>query len=450
MLQPTHALTALAAALFGAVPLHAQFLLCPDGTNDRVMLLDAFDGTVLNPAYITLAPAGPMTPIEAIVVQNEIWVTDQTADRLMRFSLDGTTWLGNYGIGNVNNCRGAAFVNGVVYVSNADAIGVVPVDSIVMFDPAGAFLGSFLSDDPFDVLGFQGDLLSTGIDTDDITRYDLAGNFVGVFHASDGVTGIDFPEQISLNNAGNVIAGNLTAPNGLYEYDAATGTQLNYYSTPGATRGVEQLGNGLYILAATTQATGIRTFDPVSGALVSVLPNVSSYYFTEFAGAGPPNPIAFCAGDGTLSDHTTPCPCGNDATTPGNGCGHSFDPGGANLSWTGVPANDDVVLGSSLTPVSSFTLFMQHDTPNDAIFHDGVICAGGTLVRLRGRNAVAGAATFPNTNFPNDATLTLSQRGQVIVGSGAVRFYSAFYRNASTTFCPPATANVTNGVQITW
>jgi len=159
---------------------------------------------------------------------------------------------------------------------------------------------------------------------------------------------------------------------------------------------------------------------------------------------------AFCAGDGSLVDHTTPCPCGNDATTPGNGCAHSFDAGGANLAWTGAPATDDVILQSSFTPSASFTLFMQHDSPGDAVFHDGVLCAGGTLVRLRGRNAVAGAASFPNSTFPNDATLTLSQRGGVTVGSGALRHYSAFYRNASTTFCPPATANVTNGLRIVW
>jgi len=439
-----------AAALLAAAPAQAQFLLCTDGTNDRVILLDANDGTVLNPAYITLAPASPGTPIEALVVNNEIWVTDQVGDKIMRFSLDGTTWLGNYGTGSLNNCRGAAFVNGVFYVSNNAAVGTTPAESIVMFDTAGTVLGTFFCDDPFDVLGFQGDLLAPGIDDLDIFRFDLAGAPLGIFHNSDGVSGIDFPEQISLNNAGNVIAAGFTTPNGIYEYDAATGTQLNYWSAPGSSRGVEQLGNGLYITSSSTLANGIRTFDPVSGALVSVIPSISAHFFSDFGGAGPPNPVAFCAGDGTQTDHTTTCPCGNDATTPGNGCGHSFDPGGANLSWTGIPANDDVVLGSSLTPVSSFTLFMQHDTPADAVFHDGVICAGGTLVRLRGRNAVAGAATFPNTNFPNDATLTLSQRGQVIVGSGAVRFYSAFYRNASTTFCPPATANVTNGVQITW
>jgi len=158
---------------------------------------------------------------------------------------------------------------------------------------------------------------------------------------------------------------------------------------------------------------------------------------------------AFCAGDGSLSDHTTACPCANDGA-PGRGCGHSFDAGGALISASGAPATDDVVLRTSATPASAFTLFMQHDALDDRVFHDGVLCAGGTLIRLRGRNAVAGQAFFPNSAFPNDATLTLSQRGGVVPGSGARRYYAGWFRNASTTFCPPATANVTNGFQIDW
>ena len=64
--------------------------------------------------------------------------------------------------------------------------------------------------------------------------------------------------------------------------------------------------------------------------------------------------------------------------------------------------------------------------------------------------AAGGQALFPNSAFAQDQTITLSQRGSVTVGSGALRFYGAWYRNASTTFCPPATANVSNGFKIVW
>jgi len=158
---------------------------------------------------------------------------------------------------------------------------------------------------------------------------------------------------------------------------------------------------------------------------------------------------AICTNDTFGADHTTPCPCGNIGGAA-NGCAHSFSAAGAHLQAFGVAAADTVQLDATGMPSAAFTLFMQHDAVGDQTFHDGVLCAGGTLVRLRGRNAAGGASLFPDSTFPNDATLTLSQRGGVTVGSGARRYYSAFFRNASTTFCPPATANVTNGWVIDW
>jgi len=158
---------------------------------------------------------------------------------------------------------------------------------------------------------------------------------------------------------------------------------------------------------------------------------------------------AFCFGDGTLSDHTTNCPCGNFGDQF-HGCAHSFSITGALLTATGVPSLNNVVLHGSEMPSTAFGLYMQHDAAGDQVFHDGVLCASGNLIRLRGRAAVGGASMFPDSSFPNDATLTLAQRGGVIPGTGAQRYYATWYRNASTTFCPPATANVTNGWKITW
>jgi len=157
----------------------------------------------------------------------------------------------------------------------------------------------------------------------------------------------------------------------------------------------------------------------------------------------------FCFGDGSIVDHTSACPCGNFGDS-GHGCSHSFSFAGALLTATGTAANDDVVLQASDMPATAFGLYMQHDAPGDQVFHDGILCAGGTLTRLRGRPSVGGASMFPDSSFANDATLTLSQRGGVTPGSGVTRFYATWYRNASTTFCPPATANVTNGWRVVW
>lgn len=167
--------------------------------------------------------------------------------------------------------------------------------------------------------------------------------------------------------------------------------------------------------------------------------------------SGGPNAagVAFCFGDGTLTDHTSPCPCGNNGAA-GHGCANSVDAGGAVLSATGDSAMDTVVLRSQNTPATAFSMFLQHAAPGDTIFHDGALCAGGSLVRLRGRPASAGMALFPNSAFAQDATTTLSQRGGVAPGQGVRRFYSTWYRNVASTFCPPGTANVTNGWRVDW
>ena len=154
---------------------------------------------------------------------------------------------------------------------------------------------------------------------------------------------------------------------------------------------------------------------------------------------------AFCFGDGSLTDHTTPCPCANDGAA-GHGCANSFVSAGAQLGASGTTLPDTLMLTAADQPQSSFGIFLQHDALDDRVFHDGVLCGGGTMIRLRTRTAVGGVTEFPNSSD----TITLSQRGQVLPGSGATRYYSLFYRNASTTFCPPATANGTNGVRVRW
>ncbi|MBK7875333.1 MAG: hypothetical protein IPJ77_06225 [Planctomycetes bacterium] len=160
-----------------------------------------------------------------------------------------------------------------------------------------------------------------------------------------------------------------------------------------------------------------------------------------------PTPVfaAFCAGDGLLADHTTPCPCANDGAA-GNGCANSVNANGASLAATGAAAADDVVLHGAGMPAVVSCIYLQGDALADVVFGDGVRCAGGTLLRLRTRANVAGASAFPDSTD----TVTLSARGGVTVGSGARRYYQTYYRNAAAAFCPPETFNATNGWTIDW
>jgi len=224
-------------------------------------------------------------------------------------------------------------------------------------------------------------------------------------------------------------------------------TAYNVARYDGAWESVDGGTDGVVRTFASFDDDGDGDLELFAGGGFQATGAVASGYVARLAGCL--HHTAFCFGDGALADHTTPCPCGNNGAA-GRGCAHSFSAAGARLAATGNTNPDTLQLQSSNTPANSFTLFLQHDAGGDASFHDGVLCAGGTLIRLRGRNAAGGAAAFPDPSFPNDATLTLSQRGQVTPGSGAVRHYAAFYRNASTTFCPPATANVTNGIRVVW
>ena len=110
----------------------------------------------------------------------------------------------------------------------------------------------------------------------------------------------------------------------------------------------------------------------------------------------------------------------------------------------GVTSPDSIILRGSGMPSASVCIYLQGDALADDVFGDGVLCTGGSLIRLRLKANVAGASEFPQPGDPS-----VSSRGQVAPGSGARRYYQTYYRNPAA-FCTPATFNVTNGVLIDW
>jgi len=151
---------------------------------------------------------------------------------------------------------------------------------------------------------------------------------------------------------------------------------------------------------------------------------------------------SFCAADGTTA---TGCPCGN-VGGPGRGCPDALNPSGGLLVGSGSPAANNVVLSGSGLPPGAVGVYIQQVNLNEHTFQNGVLCSGGTTIRLRVRNSPGGSSTFP------DATdsITLAQAGLVAPGGGARRYYALWYRGGVPGFCTSAAANVTNGVMITW
>ena len=152
----------------------------------------------------------------------------------------------------------------------------------------------------------------------------------------------------------------------------------------------------------------------------------------------------FCAGDGIDPGVATDCPCANFGAA-GRGCAHSGNPSGALLTASGTPNPDTLVLASSGMPATAACIFLQGDAFADVVFGDGVRCAGGALIRIATRTSSAGTSSFPGAGAPS-----VSTRGQVVPGSGVVRLYQTYFRNAAAGFCPPATFNVTSGRRVTW
>lgn len=157
---------------------------------------------------------------------------------------------------------------------------------------------------------------------------------------------------------------------------------------------------------------------------------------------GTPAGTPMCFGDGTGGA----CPCGNVGAA-GHGCANSANAQGALLTVAGQANPDTAVLCATGMPSAAATIFLRGSAleASPAIFHDGLRCAGGALVRFGAQTAVNGGAMYPGS-FAN----TLSGISGTTPGSGVTYWYQGFYRNASATFCPPATANATNGVVVTW
>lgn len=271
------ALTVMLIAAFSTTA-SAQ-LLIPESSNDQVMLFDQFDGSLINPSFIDLSTQDAGTPINAVVAGGEIWVTDQIRDKVTRWSLDGTTYLGAI-TGAMDNIRGLEVVGSKAYISSSGTNNGAPGEAVVIADIPTATLtgdwfhaGSEGSGDPFDVLDFDGRLLVNDIDDEDIDLFDYDGTFIQTFHDSDGINGIDFSEQMALSSDGVLSAG-FSSPAGIYEYDN-DGNQINYWDVGSGNRGVYELGNGNILF---TSGDGVFILNPDTGGVTPSYEGVSARF----------------------------------------------------------------------------------------------------------------------------------------------------------------------------
>jgi len=215
-------------------------IIMPDSTNNRLVILSPEDGSVINSNLFALAGG---TPIHAMQVGNEIWVSEQIGDRISRWSFTGT-FLGAIGPAGMDNIRGMGLINNRIYVTNAGTANGAPGAALVMFGTDGSSMGFFSTaagaSGPFGVLEHQGAMLvSSSNANDDIHRFTYDGASLGTFH---NTTSLNFAEQMAYAADGNILVGGFSS-NNVVRLNVNTGAVISTFPASGA-RGVFQLRNG--------------------------------------------------------------------------------------------------------------------------------------------------------------------------------------------------------------
>lgn len=415
----------------------AQRILVPESSNDAVMEFDAMTGALVNATFMdltTLTSGAVTTPIEIIEAPNgELWVSDQGADAVFRFSGDGTTFLGQ-STAALDNVRGlASFGAASALVSNSGTGNLAPGDAIVEVDAAGASPGFTVIGDPFDVepYTFNGvaGYLVTDIAGEDLVFVDGANLATqSIFHDSDGVSGIDFPEQVHVGISGNVFAGGFTAPSGIYEYDG-TGAQIDFIDTVaigalGGIRGVVELGNGNLLF---TNGAGVHVYDRVAGTITTEIMGVSARFGT-LAGGG---------GGLILTNYCTAVPNSTGVAGVMSAFGSS------------IVANNDVTIVASNLPPNQFGIFvtsrMQGFVPMTGGQSNGNLCVGGTIGRFVGPGQIVNSGAGGTFSITIDLTAIPEGGMFATVMPGDDWNFQAWFRDGVG-----AGSNLTDGIEVSF
>jgi hypothetical protein len=275
------------------------YLMYVDSNFDEVILIEAATGDITGLAFITDAN-DPLTwnfqtPKEAIQVGNEVWVTDQLSDAIYRFTATQPADFIGAITGGLDNIRGLALVGNRVYVSNAGTANGAPGDAIVVYETNGTFVSSFVVNnsstglpvDPFDVEDFNGRLLITDIEGEDLVVCDVDGSNAQVL-VNGNLNFMEFPQQVRVDTTGpggtqEIWVNAFSSPAGVYRFTPA-GVQVAYYPVTTGGRGVWPLPRdsaGAFNVLFTDGVAGIgglRKFDPAVGTPSTIVSSSGGQY----------------------------------------------------------------------------------------------------------------------------------------------------------------------------
>ena len=274
MPRPTQLLALAVPALAAAVQAET-ILLIPDTGADKVWAFSAFDGSVISNNYI---PADGIMkqvmqiaqlPGGTIVMADPGTSQACGADDAVREYTPCGQYLRTIAspANGVCNPEGITVAYGKVWFVRLYDSASEPTpgrSALWSFDFDGTGLAeSCLNvglDKPWGVLPFQGGFLVSDSTDDNVefVRTDCVP--APPFIDSDGVTGMNFPQQVSMLADGTIAIASFSSPTtGLYFY-SPTGVFIDSHSPLVAPRGIFQLGNGEILY---TGGTVVRAFNPV-------------------------------------------------------------------------------------------------------------------------------------------------------------------------------------------
>jgi hypothetical protein len=324
------------------------------GTTDsekRIVLLDPEDGSLVSDNYFDLSGLELGTVKHVLRVEDELWISDQTKDRVHRLDMEGN-YLGAVGeSGGLDNVRGLRIINGEVWLANAGSQNNAPGNAIIRISLDGEIIGNFpVTGSPWAFLPFGDDkalisFSSSGGFTSQIAEFDFAGNFIGSFNQPGE---LNFIQQISQMQDGQFLASSFSTggyPSGVHQYDENGAYVATIGGTSGGgARGNCQLGNGNIVW---TNGQGIHIADVAAGT--SSLIYAGQYHYAENNSFMP-------------SVMTLPfAEYFETETFPPFGW-MSYNPDGSDVEWTISNAQNH-------TPDGSFSAF--HDVGPSDVMEDG-------------------------------------------------------------------------------
>lgn len=286
-----------AALLAGALPASAfagtDLILVPDSGSNRIWAFSAADGSIVTENFI--APDAYLTqPIQIVESGSGTFlITDEVRDALFEYSAQGVFLRELAGPKDgLDGAYGVCVRDGFAYITTGSVgkkIWRVALDGL---SAPTLFADWTTIGDPRGIQPYGDGFLVGNSGDDDLEILSAAGVLAPTpFHDSDGITGIDFPQQIQPLAGGGWMVCGFSRPSGIFLYDAE-GFEYQSFQNQLVTipRGAIFLDNGDLLY---TGGTRVVRLNPLTQATVDIV-NQSTRSFrwlTRYTPAAP------CPGD---------------------------------------------------------------------------------------------------------------------------------------------------------